>query len=413
MEIYLVGGAVRDQLLGIPARERDWVVVGATPQELLDLGYRPVGKDFPVFLHPDTHEEYALARTERKTAPGYHGFSFHAAPEVTLEEDLRRRDLTINAMAQDAQGRLIDPFNGQEDLRQGRLHHVSEAFAEDPVRILRTARFAARFARWGFKVTHGTNRLMRRMVEAGEVDALVAERVWQEFQRALGESNPERFIEVLRGCGALARIFPEIDALFGVPQPEQHHPEKDTGVHALMVLQQAVQLSADTAVRFAALVHDLGKAQTPPDLLPAHHGHELRSQKLVAGLCDRLRVPNEHRELAQLAAQYHTHVHRAFELRADTLLKTLRATDAFRRPERFAQFLLVCEADARGRGGCEQQPYPQADILREAFAAAQAVTARSLQAAGLSGKALGEALQRAQRDAIAAVLDTRRQAKPG
>lgn len=395
MEIYLVGGAVRDKLLGLPPQDHDWVVVGATPEQMLEQGYRPVGKDFPVFLHPETGEEYALARTERKTAPGYHGFEFHAAPEVTLEEDLRRRDLTINAMAEDAEGRLIDPFGGREDLEQGRLRHVSPAFSEDPVRILRIARYAARYAQWGFRVAHTTHTLMQRMVEAGEVDALVPERVWQETVRALGEQSPARFFEVLRNCGALGRIFPELERLFGVPQPHQHHPEVDTGVHTLLVLEQAAHLTPDTRVRFAALVHDLGKGTTPEQEWPRHHAHEQRGVELVETLCQRLRVPRDYREIALLVTRYHGLYHRAAELRAATLLDTLEALDAFRRPERLEQFLLACEADSRGRPGFEEQHFEQPEIFRRAYHAA-AIDPQAVIAAGHQGAAIKEAL-RAQR----------------
>lgn len=404
MQIYLVGGAVRDRLLGIEPQDRDWVVVGATPEQMLAQGFRPVGKDFPVFLHPETNEEYALARTERKTGPGYHGFEFHAEPTVTLEEDLRRRDLTINAMAEDADGNVIDPFGGREDLAAGRLRHVSPAFAEDPVRILRVARYAARYGRWGFKVAHGTNKLMREMVETGEVDALVPERVWQELVRALGEPSPSRFFEVLRGCGALARIFPELEQLFGVPQPKHHHPEEDTGVHVMMVLEQAARLSDDTRVRFAALVHDLGKGTTPQTEWPSHHAHEHRGVALVQALCDRLRVPNDFRDLALVVTRHHGVYHRAEELRPATFLKTLEAVDAFRRPERLAQFLLACEADSRGRPGFENQDFPQPGLFRQAFAAAQAVTAREIVAEGVSGPAVGEQLRERRVAAIREAL---------
>ena len=400
MKIYLVGGAVRDKLLGLEPKERDWVVVGATPQELLDRGFRPVGKDFPVFLHPETHEEYALARTERKTAPGYHGFVFHADPDVTLEQDLARRDLTINAMAMDEEGRLIDPFGGEDDLHDGLLRHVSRAFVEDPVRILRVARFAARFARWGFHVAHSTHALMKRMVRDGEVDALVPERVWQELEKALGESHPQAFFKVLRGCGALARLFPEIDALFGVPQPERHHAEIDAGVHCMMVLEQAARLSGDTRVRFAALTHDLGKADTPEQDWPRHIGHEQRSAERVKQLCRRLRIPNDYRDLAMNVARYHTHCHKAAELRPATLLKTLEALDALRRPERLEPFLLACQADALGRLGHEHDAYPQADIFRRALQAAQGVQAREALNRGLQGKAIGEYLHRQRVRAI-------------
>ncbi|MGB4947594.1 MAG: multifunctional CCA addition/repair protein, partial [Candidatus Competibacter denitrificans] len=363
MEIYLVGGAVRDELLGLPVKERDWVVIGATPDDLLARGFQPVGKDFPVFLHPQTREEYALARTERKTAPGYYGFDIQAGAEVTLEEDLRRRDLTINAIARDTTGRLIDPYQGRRDLEARRLRHVSPAFAEDPVRILRLARFTARYAELGFQVAPETMALMRAMVADGEVDTLVPERVWAETVRALSEPRPELFFETLRACGALAVIFPEIDRLFGVPQPAAHHPEIDTGVHTLMALAQAVRSQADVVTRFAVLVHDLGKGTTPPEEWPRHIGHEQRGADLVRGLCHRLRVPNMFRELGVLTARYHTHCHRALELRPKTLLKILQAMDAFRKPQRFAHFLLACEADARGRLGLTERAYPQATLL--------------------------------------------------
>ncbi|MEN8170552.1 MAG: multifunctional CCA addition/repair protein [Pseudomonadota bacterium] len=400
MKIYLVGGAVRDALLGIEPKDHDWVVVGATPQQMLELGYQAVGKDFPVFLHPETKEEYALARTERKTGPGYHGFEFHASPEVTLEEDLIRRDLTINAMAQDSDGNIIDPFNGREDLENGRLRHVSDAFIEDPVRILRIARYAARFARWDFRVAHGTHALMKKMVVNGEVDALVAERVWQELERSLGEESPARFFEVLRNCGALARIFPELDALFGVPQPKQHHPEEDSGIHTLMVLEQAARLSPDRLVRFAALVHDLGKGTTPADEWPKHIEHEARGVPLVKEMCDRLRIPKEYRELAILVTREHLNYHRAAELRPATLLKLLERTDAFRRPERLEQFLLACEADSRGRTGFEDQHFVQPGLFRRAYHAAMQISAREVVDSGFSGKAVGEELHRRRINAI-------------
>jgi tRNA nucleotidyltransferase (CCA-adding enzyme) len=403
MQIYLVGGAVRDKLLGLTPQDRDWVVVGATPAQMLALGFRPVGKDFPVFLHPETGEEYALARTERKTAPGYHGFEFHADPSVTLEQDLKRRDLTINAMAEAPDGAIIDPFGGRDDLAAGRLRHVSPAFAEDPVRILRVARYAARYAQWGFHVAHDTNALMRQMVESGEVDALVAERVWQELSRALGEATPARFFEVLRGCGALARIFPELEQLFGVPQPKQHHPEEDTGVHTLLVLTQAARLSTDPRVRFAALVHDLGKGTTPREEWPRHIAHEHRGVALVEQLCARLRVPTDYRDLALLVTRYHGVYHRAAELRAATLLDTLEHLDAFRRPERLEPFLLACEADSRGRPGFEDLPLEQPDIFRRAFRTAAAMTAKDVVAAGYSGKAVGDELRRRRIAAIRAV----------
>lgn len=400
MKIYLVGGAVRDQLLGLVVKDRDWVVVGATPQEMLQQGFHQVGKDFPVFLQPQSNEEYALARTERKTAPGYYGFQVHASPEVTLEEDLLRRDLTINAIAQDDNGELIDPFNGQQDLQARTLRHVSPAFAEDPVRILRLARFAARFAHLGFTVAEETQTLMAEMVKAGEVDTLVPERVWAELDKALGEQTPSRFFEVLRECGALERLFPEIERLFGVPQPPQHHPEIDTGVHTMLVLQQAVRLSEDKAVRFAALVHDLGKGVTDPEMWPRHHAHEQRGVALVKALCERLRVPNEHKELAVIVTRYHGKYHRAEEMRAKSILQLLEDCDGLRRPARFALFLLACEADSRGRPGFEDQHYPQVEILRTALTAAQSITAQPFVEQGLKGIAIKEAMQRSRCQAI-------------
>jgi tRNA nucleotidyltransferase (CCA-adding enzyme) len=404
LEIYLVGGAVRDKLLGLQPRDRDWVVVGATPEEMLNRGYKPVGKDFPVFLHPETGEEYALARTERKTAPGYHGFAFHAAPEVSLEEDLRRRDLTINAMAEDGEGCLIDPFGGHEDLQNGRLRHVSPAFIEDPVRILRIARYAARYAKWGFHIAHDTHALMKKMVESGEVDALVAERVWQELEQSLGEERPSRFFEVLRNCGALARIFPELEQLFGVPQPKHHHPEEDTGLHTLLVLDQAARLTPDTRVRFAALLHDLGKGPTPEALWPKHDEHEERGIALVEQFCERLRVPREYRDLALVVTRYHGLYHRAEELKPSTILTTLEHIDAFRRPERLEQFLLACEADSRGRTGFEDHHYPQLDIFRNAYHAAAEIGAREIVAQGLTGKAVGDALHQQRVEAVKEAL---------
>ncbi len=399
MQIYQVGGAVRDRLLGLPVKDRDWVVVGATPTEMEARGFKLVGADFPVFLHPATHEEYALARTERKTAPGYKGFSVHASPEVTLNEDLQRRDLTINAIAEAEDGTLIDPFNGSADLRNKILRHVSSAFSEDPVRILRVARFAARFV--DFEVAEETLALMRHMVGNGEVDALVPERVWAELERALGEQRPARFFSVLRECGALAHLFPELDQLYGVPQPAQHHPEIDTGVHVMLVLDQATQLSPDPRVRFAALLHDLGKGTTPPEAWPSHHGHEQRSVALVKELCGRFRVPNDYRDLAVLVAKYHGNCHRAAELQPDTTLEILEALDAVRRPERFEFFLLACEADARGRTGFEQRPYPQAGIFRAALHAYNSVATAPLVAAGLQGEAIAQALHKLRVQAIA------------
>jgi tRNA nucleotidyltransferase (CCA-adding enzyme) len=374
MKTYLVGGAVRDELLGLPVRERDWVVVGAMPGDLTALGYKAVGKDFPVFLHPQTNEEYALARTERKSGPGYRGFVVSASPEVTLEQDLERRDLTINAIAKNMDtGEIIDPYGGRVDLQNRILRHVSAAFVEDPVRVLRLARFAARFAPFGFQVAPETLTLLREIAASGELDALVPERVWQETQRALTEKTPQRFFTTLQEADALRVIFPELDALYGVPQPAQWHPEIDTGIHTMMVLEQAARLSDDPIVRFAALVHDLGKGTTPKDILPRHIGHEVRSVDLVEQLCTRLRIPNEYRECAVAVARQHGKVHNALELRPSTLLELLEAVDAFRRPARFEQFLLACEADARGRTGFEDREYPQADYLRRALEVAAPV----------------------------------------
>lgn len=400
MKIYLVGGCVRDQLLGLKTKDRDWVVVGSTPEEMLKLSYRQVGKDFPVFLHPKTNEEYALARTERKTSAGYSGFSFHAAADVTLEEDLIRRDLTINAIALSNKDELIDPFNGMKDLEAKILRHVSPAFVEDPVRILRVARFAARFADLGFKIAEETQQLMTEMVNNGEVDSLVPERVWQETMRALNEDTPARYFEVLRDCGALAKLFPEIDQLWGVPQPKEHHPEIDTGIHTMMVLTQAAKLSNDPKVRFAALVHDLGKGITPKHEWPKHIAHESRGVPLVEALCDRYRIPNDYRELAVIVTKYHLHYHRAAEIRDNTFLETLEALDAFRRPERFELFLLACEADSRGRTGYEEQNFEQPKIYRKVFDAAQAINAKELVARGLKGQEIKDELKKKRRLAI-------------
>jgi len=392
MNIYLVGGAVRDALLDYPVVERDWVVVGARPEDLLTQGYQQVGKDFPVFLHPQTKEEYALARTERKQGHGYTGFAVDCDPSVTLEEDLLRRDLTINAMAQDSGGNLIDPHGGQADLAKGMLRHVSNAFVEDPLRVLRTARFAARYAHRRFVIAAETLTLMADIVEQGELAHLPAERVWTEFERALGERNPEVFVQVLRDCGALGKLLPEVDALFGVPQPAQHHPEIDTGEHILMALQQAALLSGETDVRFAVLLHDLGKGTTPQSEWPRHIAHERRGRKLVSAVCQRLRAPRRYSELAHAVCEHHTLCHRALELRGKTLLKLLNATDAMRRPDRFEAFLRACEADARGRLGLEHRNYPQANYLRQAMAAAQKISAQQFDTNTLTGKALGDAI---------------------
>lgn len=400
MQIYLVGGAVRDQQLGLPVQERDWLVLGATPDDMMAQGFKPVGKDFPVFLHPQTGEEYALARTERKTAPGYHGFVFHADPSVTVEQDLLRRDLTINAIAMDADGTLIDPYGGLPDIANKILRHVSPAFAEDPVRILRVARFAARWHHLGFVVAAETLALMQAMVQAGEVNALVAERVWQECERALGEQNPQVFFQVLRDCGALAVIFPEVDTLFGVPQPPHHHPEIDTGIHTLLVLEQCARLTADKPARFAALCHDLGKALTPPSVLPRHIGHEQKSEAPVLALCERLGVPNDFRDLAVRVAVYHTHCHRALELRASTIMELFQHLDLFRRPQRLEPFLMACEADARGRTGFEACEYPPAAYLRTLWQACAAVSSEGIDTTRFQGKQFGEELWRLRQAAV-------------
>jgi tRNA nucleotidyltransferase (CCA-adding enzyme) len=397
VKIYCVGGAVRDRLLGLPVQDHDWVVVGSTPENMVSQGFQPVGKDFPVFLHPQTHEEYALARTERKTARGYQGFAVYAEPDVTLEQDLLRRDFTINAIAQDDDGNLIDPHNGVADLRAGVLRHVSAAFSEDPVRILRAARFSARF---GFVIAPETLVLMRDMVNNGEVDALVAERVWQELARGLMGKNPSRFFEVLRSCGALAKIIPEVDALFGVPQPEKYHPEIDCGIHTMMVVDDAAQHGYAVEVRFAALTHDLGKATTPQDILPRHIGHESRSVELVKKLSQRLRVPGDCRDLALLVARYHGDIHKAAELRAETIIKLFQSADAWRRPERFAQLLQVCSSDARGRTGYEQDEYPQAGYLLKLLAVARAVNAGKLAELCNSSSGIADAVHQARIAAI-------------
>lgn len=404
MQTFLVGGAVRDRLLGLPVHERDWVVVGTTAKKLEQMGYRRVGRSFPVFLHPETQEEYAMARTETKNAPGYRGFEIEASPHVTLEDDLARRDLTINAIAEDADGNLIDPHNGQHDLSARVLRHVTDAFREDPVRILRVARFAARFADHGFTVADETLDLIREMVDAGEADALVPERVWRETERALETTRPDVFFRVLRDGGALAVIYPEIDALFGVPQPARWHPEIDTGVHVLMALEQAAKLGASLPARFAVMVHDLGKGTTPEAEWPRHVAHEERSVKLLETLCERISVPGRCRELAVPVARYHGVCHRAAELRPKTLLKILDALDAFRRPDRLNDFLIACEADARGRKGLETSPYPQADIFRVARAAATEVTAEQFVRDGIKGPAIGESIRREQITVIGKAL---------
>lgn len=409
MKTYIVGGAVRDRLLGLPVVDRDYVVVGATPDEMLALGYQPVGKDFPVFLHPQTHEEYALARTERKSGHGYKGFKVYAAPDVTLEDDLRRRDLTINAMAEDEGGTLVDPHGGQRDLSAKTFRHVSEAFAEDPVRILRVARFAARFT--DFAVAPETHALMQQMVDNGEVDALVPERVWQEVARGLMEAQPSRMFQVLRDCGALARLFPEIDCLFGVPQPPQHHPEVDTGVHVMLVVDWAARQGLSLPVRFAALTHDLGKGATPPELWPRHHGHEAKSVERVRGLSERICVPADCRDLAVAVARDHGNVHRALELRPGTLVELLERVDAFRRPARFEEILQACECDFRGRPGYPDKPFPAPAYLRQALQAAQAIDAAEV-ARSAEPARIREAIFQARTAAVAAWRDRLQADKP-
>ena len=404
MKTYLVGGAVRDRLLGIAVKDRDWVVVGAQPEDLLRADYKPVGKDFPVFLHPQTGEEYALARTERKSGRGYHGFAFDTDASVTLEDDLRRRDLTINAIAEDENGGLIDPFGGVRDLDAKLLRHVSPAFAEDPVRVLRVARFAARFAARGFRIADATLALMRQMVTSGEVDHLVPERVWAETHKALTEPTPSAFLRALRDCQALARLFPEIDALYGVPQRAEFHPEIDSGMHTELVVDMAARLApGDVLIGWCALVHDLGKALTPKDQLPCHHGHEHSGIAPIVALCARLKVPSEYAALAQLVCKLHLLAHTALELRPATVLGIFEQLDAFRRPDRIEPFLLACEADKRGRLGLDESAYPQAQFLRAAFAAAAEIGAQPFVDKGLQGPAVGEAMRAARVNAIAAL----------
>ncbi len=401
IKIYAVGGFVRDQLLGITSKDKDWVVVGATAEQMLAQGYKAVGKDFPVFLHPKTKQEYALARTERKTAAGYTGFSFNANTNVTLEDDLMRRDLTVNAIAQDEQGNIIDPYNGQQDIKDRILRHVSPAFVEDPLRVLRVARFAARFAYLGFTVAEETRLLMQQIVQSGEIDSLVAERVWQELHATLQTRNPEVFFELLRECGALKILLPELDCLFGVPQTKEYHPEIDTGIHTLMVLEQAVKLSTEPDIRFAALLHDLGKGLTPKNELPKHIGHEHRGIKPVKQVCNRFKTPKSFRELALIVTEYHLNYHRIEELKPKTVVKYLQLMDAFRRPERFEKFLLACEADSRGRTGLENKKFKQPIIFRDYFKAANGVDYSELKEQGLQGKDFAVALNLLRTKAIA------------
>lgn len=402
METYLVGGYIRDQLLGLNPHERDWVVVGASPQQMIDNGFRSVGKDFPVFLHPQTNEEYALARTERKTAPGYRGFAVHADPDVTLEQDLARRDLTINAIAQDGNGRLIDPYDGQNDLKNKVLRHVSPAFSEDPVRVLRIARFAAKL---GFTIADETKQLIRKMIAAGELDHLVAERIWQELSKALASNTPSLFFTTLRDVGALETLFPDVNRLFGVPQAPKWHPEIDTGIHVMMVIDQAARLSNSIAVRFAALCHDLGKGTTPANILPQHKGHEDRSISLTKALCERLRVPNDVKSLAIKVAEYHTHMHLLFEMSSATILKVIEALDSFRNPQQFENFLLASEADFRGRPGYEEADMPEANVFRECFEVCRLVDAGPFVEQGLSGQAIADAIRKQRTQLIEQVIN--------
>ncbi|MBU9841014.1 MULTISPECIES: multifunctional CCA addition/repair protein [Rahnella] len=401
MEIYLVGGAVRDSLLNLPVSEHDWVVVGATPEYMLENGYQQVGKDFPVFLHPVTHDEYALARTERKSGSGYNGFTCYAAPDVTLEQDLMRRDLTINAIAKSNDGELFDPYHGQRDIEQRLLRHVSDAFGEDPLRVLRVARFAARFAHLDFTVAPETQALMQQMAESGELEALTPERVWKETEKALQTQDPQVYFQVLRDCGALKVLFPEIDALFGVPAPAKWHPEIDTGIHTLMTLKIASTLTPDVDVRFSALCHDLGKALTPPQFWPAHHGHGPAGVKLVEKLCQRLKVPTHIRDLAKLVAEFHDLIHTVNKLRPETLLKLFDTIDVWRKPQRLEQMIMTSEADARGRTTFENNPYPQGDYLREAFEVASSVSNKEVLDAGFQGMAIRDELKKRRTQALA------------
>jgi tRNA nucleotidyltransferase (CCA-adding enzyme) len=400
MKTYRVGGCVRDRLLNLPIIDIDWVVTGATVAQMRQAGYKSVGKDFPVFLHPKTKQEYALARHERKTGPGYHGFEFDTDPTITIEQDLSRRDLTINAIAEDKNGDLIDPYGGQADLEKRILRHVSYAFIEDPVRVLRIARFAARFHHLGFKLAPETIQLIRKMGQSGELGTLVAERVWSEMSRALGESNPSIFFETLRDCDVLSILFPEIDNLYGVPQTAKYHPEIDTGIHIMMALEKSAELNFDIETRFAVLMHDLGKAITPTNILPSHHGHEQQGVKLVKSFCKRWKIPKAHTELALITAEYHTHIHRAFELKAATLLKLFAKTDVFRKPERFKKMVQACLSDVRGRTDFENNPYPQAAFVNQlADKLCNADLSNAINS-GLEGKALGEAIHNLRLDLI-------------
>ncbi|MET1254577.1 multifunctional CCA addition/repair protein [Aliikangiella maris] len=406
MQIYLVGGAVRDKLLGRPIIEKDWVVVGATPADLQAKGFKQVGKDFPVFLHPETGEEYALARTERKTGLGYHGFAVHSSSDVTLEEDLIRRDLTVNAMAMDESGHIYDPFNGQSDLKARQLRHISPAFAEDPLRVLRVARFAARYAHLGFSIAGDTFKLMKQITESGELKTLSAERVWKETYRALEENSPHIYFEVLKACGGLSDWFPELEVLWGVPNPPKWHPEVDTGIHTMMVLEQAAIMTNAPVTRFAALCHDLGKGITPEENLPGHPGHEKSGVPLVKQFCRRLKTPTQYEDLAKIACEFHLHLHRVETLTPNTMVKLLEKTDAFRKPERFEQFLLVCESDFKGRIGFENKQYPQGQIMRNALNECLNVDVQALIAKGFQGKKLGDMIHQARVTKLRELLNT-------
>ncbi len=401
MQIYLVGGAVRDKLLNYPVKDKDWLVTQATIEQMLALGYQQVGKSFPVFLHPKTNDEYALARTEQKQGSGYTGFVCDFSPSITVEQDLFRRDLTINAMAESETGKIIDPFNGQKDLEQRTLRHVSDAFIEDPLRVLRVARFAARYHHLGFSVADETLALMTKISASGELQALTPERVWQETQSALTEQSPRVFFEVLKQTGALNALFPELDILWGIPNPAKWHPEVDTGLHTMMVLEQACLISDELAIRFAALVHDLGKGLTPKEKWPSHHGHELTGLKPIKQLCARIKVPNEYKELALLVSEFHTHTHKAFELKPSTVVKLFNKLDVWRKPERFEQFLQVCTADMRGRTGFENTPYPQTDYLRHAYQQAEQVSVQTIISEGVKGKQIREVLDKQRINVVA------------
>ncbi|MFT6732601.1 MAG: tRNA nucleotidyltransferase (CCA-adding enzyme) [Polaribacter sp.] len=407
MQTFLVGGAVRDKILKYPVTDKDWVVVGATPEKLIKKGYKSVGKDFPVFLHPETAQEYALARTERKSGKGYKGFEVFAEQSVTLEEDLIRRDLTINAMAADDNGDIVDPFNGQEDLKNKILRHVSPAFTEDPLRVLRVARFLARYFHLGFSIAPSTKELMTELAKSGELKALTPERVWTETARALSEKSPHIYFQTLRDCGALSDWFPEIDCLWGVPNPERWHPEIDTGVHTMMVLEQSALLSKDTITRFSALCHDLGKGITPKEEWPSHKGHEKAGVSIIETLCNRLRAPKEHCELAKIVSEFHLHLHKIEELKPKTIVKVLEKTDAFRKPKRFEKFLIACEADYRGRTGFENLPYPQSGIMKQAFNVCSEISTKEFIAEGYRGKQIGEKLHNERVKSVAMLVKKR------